>query len=923
VTTRDHDGNPVAAEVALGLVDESVFYIQEDYAGDPRQFFYGTKRGKQVRMQSSFQQKRYAMLARDVDGVWQDALRSEDSRQDNDLAFREKKSEERGSRSRAYKQKALGVAADAMIEAEGAMMPAASKVMAQAPAPGGPGADDGPAVQVRTDFRATALWRPGVVTGADGRATVKMTFPDSLTTWRATARAATATNRFGMGESTAKTKKPLIVRMQAPRFFVVGDTVTLSAIVNNNTGEALEVASSLEATGLEIVGVLTNRGPTDRLEATVTVAAGSEARIDWLAEARESGTALLKVVSRGGDHVDAMERSYAVHEHGVEKFLSRSGKMRGEEVLVTLDIPRERRPGSTLLSVQITPSAAVTLLDSLPYLIDYPYGCTEQTMSRFLPSVIVSRTLESLGLHRRQIAGRVFGGIEPGSGSATHPDGERDLARLDDMVRSGLKRLYDFQHADGGWGWWKEGDSDHFMTAYVVWGLGLARDAGVKIDDNAIRRGVEFLRRELVEQEDRLNLQAFMLHALSTPRGGSGRRSPDKFERKALENLWTRRDGLNAYGRSLLALAVYNFGDAERAETLIRNLVNGVKRDRSPDESVVVRGSGGGGAEVLGTAHWGTDGIWWRWSDGPVETTAFALRALLAIDPDHELIEPVTNWLVKNRRGAQWSNTRDTSFAVLALTDYLRVSGELSSDLEYELFVNGRSVATERVTPEDILGAPSRFEIDAETIRDGENEIRIVRDSGRGPIYFAVEARFFSLEEPVTPAGNEIFVRREYHKLVGRPTLLKGRVYEKAPLADGDTIVSGERVEVVVTVESKNDYEYLVFEDLKPAGLEAVQVKSGEPVYAKELKSSAFERDSASREAGDYTGRSRWVYQELRDRKVALFVDKLPQGVWEIRYELRAETPGTFHALPVLGHAMYVPEIRCNGEEVRIEVLDR
>ena len=70
----------------------------------------------------------------------------------------------------------------------------------------------------------------------------------------------------------------------------------------------------------------------------------------------------------------------------------------------------------------------------------------------------------------------------------------------------------------------------------------------------------------------------------------------------------------------------------------------------------------------------------------------------------------------------------------------------------------------------------------------------------------------------------------------------------------------------------------------------------------------------------DYTGRTRWVYQELRDRKVALFIDKLPEGIWEIRYELRAEVPGKFHALPVLGQAMYVPEIRCNGAETRVTV---
>jgi hypothetical protein len=154
-------------------------------------------------------------------------------------------------------------------------------------------------------------------------------------------------------------------------------------------------------------------------------------------------------------------------------------------------------------------------------------------------------------------------------------------------------------------------------------------------------------------------------------------------------------------------------------------------------------------------------------------------------------------------------------------------------------------------------------------------------------------------------------------------TLLAGYVYDKQPLADGGTVTSGERVEVVVTVEAKNDYEYLVFEDLKPAGLEAVEVRSGQSIYIRELKSGAVEQLDRPREPGDYTGRQRWVYQELRDRKVALFVDKLPQGVWEIRYELRAEVPGSFHALPVLGHAMYVPEIRCNGKEIRITVLDR
>jgi hypothetical protein len=105
-----------------------------------------------------------------------------------------------------------------------------------------------------------------------------------------------------------------------------------------------------------------------------------------------------------------------------------------------------------------------------------------------------------------------------------------------------------------------------------------------------------------------------------------------------------------------------------------------------------------------------------------------------------------------------------------------------------------------------------------------------------------------------------------------------------------------------------------------------VAVRSGESLYARELKSGAvagkFGTPNPQSEI-DFTGRSRWVYQELRDRKVALFIDKLPEGVWELRYEMRAEVPGEFHALPVLGHAMYVPEIRCNGDETRVTVVDK
>jgi uncharacterized protein YfaS (alpha-2-macroglobulin family)/tetratricopeptide (TPR) repeat protein len=901
VTTRDRDGNPVAAEVALALIDESVLYIQKDYAGDPRQFFYGEKRGKLVRTASTFEQRQFTLPVR-VD------QREIVSQKAGDLPAATSLGE-----SMAYE---VADKADASLEREGFAqgLPMAKSEAALSPPPS-PAPGEEPVVQVRSDFRATALWEPGVVTGDDGTATVSVTFPDSLTTWQATARVETRDNRFGTATTAARTSKPLIVRLQAPRFFVAGDTVTVSAVINNKTASEMAVRPALQASGVEVVPGSGDGEP-------IVVPAGGERRVDWTVEAREAGDARLEVIARGDGESDAMTRDYRVFPHGIEKLVARSGKLRGDEARIVLDLPRDRAPGSTEWVVQVTPSLAVTLLDSLPYLIDYPYGCTEQTMSRFLPAAITARTLEHLGLEPEEIAGKLFGGIEPESADQTHPRGARDLAELDEMVRQGLGRLYDFQHQDGGWGWWKDGESDPFMTAYVVWGLGIAREAGIGVEGHVLDRGVEFLRLEMVEYEEDPDLEAWMLHAVTSVRRGSRGASPHELEAKAFDHLWTERARLGAYGRALLALCAERLGDEERAQTLVRNLENGVKRDDATDTSALVP-SRTHQDSALATAHWGADGVYWRWSEGPVETTAFVLRALLAIEPQHPLVEPATNWLIRNRRGAQWSNTRDTAISVLTLGDYLTISGELSSEIDYEVRVNGRSLVRRKVGPAEVLSAPSRLTVDPDWIRDGSNTVEVLRHGGDGALYFSGEVRFWSTEEPIAPEGHEIFVRRQYYRLVGHPTLLAGYVYEPEPLLDGGAVQSGERVRVVLTIEAKNDYEYLVFEDLKPAGLEALALRSGEPIYAQELRSDAFDIDPADRGVADFTGRTRWVYQELRDRKVVLFVDKLPQGRWEIRYDLRAETPGSYHALPVLGHAMYVPEIRCNGAEVRVDVQDR
>ena len=760
-----------------------------------------------------------------------------------------------------------------------------------------------PAVQVRQNFSATAYWQPDLQTGADGEATVSMKFPDTLTSWQGHARAFTTATQVGEAKASVRTRAPLMVRLQAPRFFVVGDDVTLSAQVNNVSDRDMSVQVSLAAgDGLS--------GPSGAER--FTVPAGGEARLDRRFKVVKPGPVKVTAKAWADGAADAMEKTYPVYDHGIEKFLSKSGKMRGDNATIRLDLPPRREEG-TDFKVRLSPSLAGTLLDALPYLIQYPYGCTEQTLSRFLPAVVVKKALTDLGLSPADIEGKMFGGLEPGA-KEPKPDVEGrtpGLGDLNKVVRAGLDRLYDFQHSDGGWGWWKEGTSDMYMTAYAVWGLSLAEQAGVSVRSGVVEKGQNFLANNLVKAENTPELQAWMVQALAAAMDLTGKKKTALPPLDtALENLWQRREKLGSFGRALTALAYAHRGNDERAKILAQNLENGLRVDVRPDTSVLEK-AGNAPAELMQTAHWGQSAGYWRWWDGAGESTAFGLLALLEIDPTNERIEPVVNWLVKERRAGRWSNTRDTAYSILALTSYLQKSKELEGDVTVRILVNGRKAGEARFDAKKSLSQPTVWKVERSMLKEGANEIRLEK-SGARPVYFSVDATFFSLEEPIAAAGNELFVRRRYDRWKGKQTLLKGIQYEPELVNDKGRVKSGERVLATLTLESKTDQEYLLIEDLKPAGLEAVQIQSGQPLYAREINPKTKLP----------TGRNAWVYQELRDRKVALFIDKLPQGLWELSYDLRAEVPGEFHALPTLGHAMYIPEIRGNGDEVRLTVED-
>ncbi|MGC1480254.1 MAG: alpha-2-macroglobulin family protein [Chthoniobacterales bacterium] len=859
VALKDTAGNPVQGEFSLAVIDEAISAIQEDYAGDPLDFFFGRSRPDYGLISSSMSRRQYAGEV-----------------ETDDLSA----PVDRDAFSFGIREEMIPRSSLAMASPESAAAPVATSANKRSISA------NPPEVTVRTDFRAAAFWKPGIETDPDGRATVTMRYPESLTTWIAKVRATSRGAEFGSGETSTRTTKPLVARLQAPRFLVVGDSATVSGVLNNRTKSELNARTELSVEGLEA-----NPRPVE-----LSIEGESSAAATWTVKATDVGRGRLSLTAVGGESSDGLSTSVPILEDGLEVSVYASGKATDQETQFDLEISPDRREGSESLAISVTPSLAAAALDAIPYLIEYPYGCTEQTMSRFLPAAVTARTLADLGLDEASVVGRMFGGIDPGylpkvTGNAP------GIPELDEVVRTGLTRLASLQRADGSWPWWGGGQSDAFMTAYVIWGLRQAEIAKVPVEPSLIERGAGWLRTEIVNSTDDIDLQAWLLHALGAAHRSGARISPE--EQAALENLWQKRDQLSPYGRALLTLAAAAFGDAAKTEVLIRNLRDGVTLDQQPGVSSL--GVGSPSAAAIPTARWGSDGNLPRWMNDPVEATAFSLQALLSVDPESDLVEPAINWLVKNRRGARWSNTRNTAITLLAMNRYLALTKELGAPVSFEVRVNGKVAGG--ASDATALDGVMNFDVDRSLIRDGTNEISITRTAGDGPLYVAAESIFFSLENPIPPRGNEIFLRRNYQLYEPKITLLDGYQFDRVPWAAEQMARPNSRVGVSIAIEAKTDLEYVIIEDLKPAGLEAVQARSGMTLSARHSDGTVIP-----------------IYCELRDRKVALFASRLKQGIWTISYDLRAETAGDFSALPVTAHAMYAPEFRANGSSRRVQI---
>jgi uncharacterized protein YfaS (alpha-2-macroglobulin family) len=700
-------------------------------------------------------------------------------------------------------------------------------------ADGGGAADAG---RVRSRFVSSAYWAPALVTDQNGQIAFEFESPDNLTAFRLMAVAADEGARFGSGERRITIKKPLLAKPVLPRFFTAGDRGEVGVVIHNYTGAAGAVEVTAKAEGATL----------QKSAETVQIAAGDSARVRFPVRVGDGKEATFEFSARMGAHADALRMGLPINRPYIHqrKVLARgelgtAGNMRLE---VPLSWDAELIARDSVVTVSVDRTGMSELEPSLRYLIEYPYGCLEQTLSRFIPLTKVKDLARSLELD------------------------ELSATKLDDFVRAGAAKVARHQDLDSGhFSLWPGGETYPHLTVYALYGLNEAKRAGVRVDAQAMNRGLEAMR-EWARSADRklgesgeagtMAMAAFLLAELGQPDTGLNAR------------LFEAHRNLPRYAQAFLLRALH--------------LAKAPAEQRQAVEAALLAGADGSGATVILRETKPDD----YYMDSDVRSTAIALSALLVADPGHALVPKLVEGLLRAQSHGRWSNTQENLYALVALADYARrqaqgratVTVSRGTERELRRRVQGHEALVFRRSVRNLDKGPLVLETD-------------------GPVRYLVtvdEARKIKADAPLAQGFT---VAREYlDPTTGRP-LARFR--------------AGGLVHVKVTVKLDESQHYVAVVDPLPAGLEAVN-----PRFA----TVTTKVDQDEEDDGNWWDDipDTWTYRELRDDEARAFADHLSAGEHTFEYLARATLPGQFLVLPARAEAMYKPDR--NGRSAAVEI---
>ncbi len=704
VRVTDSTGQPVQAELSLALVDKAVWSLLEPNAEPILEAFYGT-RGLSVRTADSLvvnQERTMRLLA-------------------------------------TYKTLAEGGAGG-----EGAQALALDESL------------------VRRDFRDTAAWRAAVTTDPDGRARVSFPLPDNLTTWVLEVKAVTAATQVGEGKHEIVVTKPVLIRPVVPRFLVAGDTLTIGAVVNNNTESELVAQVGLVSTNL----LLISREAIQELR----VPAKGTARANWQVQVQNAALSHITFTVRGAGFVDsavpglrlADGEGIPILRYAAPEVIGTSGELSTAEARVEqIVIPPRLRNAQADLSVQVDAGLGALALSSARALEEREDDSVHWIASRLLVELALARA--------------------------------RNQPPQALPLNLAVQRLRAAQRFDGGWGWWPEDErSNPAVTAYALVALGEALQQGVlteAIVGDMLRRAAEYLTRELQ------SLQPFDTDPSTAAWYAFALSYTSPSADWALPVLVEKRENLSYAAQAWLALALARQQpDEPRVRTLLSDL------------------RGAANTSATGT-FWQERSFSYAIFDSNTRTTAFALLALARLTPQDAALGNIVRWLITARRANSWETDQETAWSLTALAEWAQAVGEPRTQFDWRLSLNRRPLLGGTATPQ----GESQFVRlpDTALAREAVNELQVERGRGEGRLFYAAHLRLFVPVESALPVNRGLFIARKYESADCTPQL-----QQPCPALERARI--GQRVRVRLIVVAPTDLHFVRVTDYLPAGAEPI-----------------------------------------------------------------------------------------------------
>jgi hypothetical protein len=722
----------------------------------------------------------------------------------------------------------------------------------------GPGTDKGGegggGGNMRADFRATAHFEPSLITNPDGKTRVRFKLPDSLTTYRLMAVVAAEDDRFGFGESQVVTSRPLMARPAMPRFFRAGDGADAGIILSSKGLPQSEVEVSILAKGARVAG---------DAKRVVTLPANGNMEIRWPISTPDVGFASFTFRASSGKEVDIVTVTREVKVPLSMEAVALYGETT-EAAAEKLGDLRAMRSDVGGLDLRVASTALVGLGGGVEQLVEYPYGCTEQLVSRLVPI-----------LPLRKLAMDYQVKLPP---------------NLDRVADEAIAKVLMNQHGSGGFGYWPDSpEPSVWVSAYAVWALDIAKKTGRPVPSDPLERGIRFLRGELQKKHhtELLGLaeRAFIVDVLAS----TGKPDPGY-----TTGLYEQRAKMPLFAKALLLHAiVISKMDAKMVQELTRDIESHVQL--TPSGATIVENAGDAYAELL---------------DSTARTVAMSLRAVSA-QGKHPLSPRLARGLLGMRAHGKWKSTQEAAWALLALDDYRKVEEKEEPDFDANIFLGNQQVLS--VPFHERNAIEKTMTLDAPSVFGKQGQTMAFQVQGKGRLFYEARLRYAKKELPSDPLDRGFFVKKVMRTV--KPEAI-GDALKTLPSSTINAVRPSDLVLVDLLVVASGPREHVVVEDPLPAGLEAVQASFETTSRTYDVADPGGQGDEEDDRASDYDARGAgkaynfaWYHREIHDDKVLTFVEHMPAGMYHYRYLARATTMGRFVVPPTRAECMYEPAI--------------